>query len=198
MATVIDTIINLSVILLSNQKEVRVANQRIIIFEGPDGCGKTNISQALGKVLGVPYFKNTNEWEYFEADPSYFVNALSYGDPYFLSYLEQTGASVILDRSYPSEWVYSKVFNRETNRDALEYIDSKYAELGTKIIIPFRTDYSGVIDQFSSVTPEKLSQIDEEYRNFAKWTKCETLFVNVDDENLDRELFEILNFFVGE
>jgi len=172
--------------------------QQVIIFEGPDGCGKTNISQALSEMINVPYFKNTSEWEFFENDPSYFINALSYGDPYFLSYLKQTGAGVILDRSYPSEWVYSKVFNRETNNAALEFIDEKYAELGTKIIIPFRNDYTNVVDQFTSVTPEKLIEIDAGYRSFAKWTKCETLFVNVDDENLDRELFEILNFFVGE
>ena len=173
-------------------------NQTIIIFEGPDGCGKTNMAHGLSGKIGAPYFKNKDEWKHFQDDPSYFVNALTYGDPYFLSYLEQTGASVILDRSYPSEWVYSRVFGRETNTTALEFIDRKYAELGTKIIIPFRTCYSNVVDQFSSVTPEKLSRIDSEYRDFARWTKCETLFVNVDDENLDRELFEILNFFVGE
>lgn len=172
--------------------------QMVLIFEGPDGCGKTNISQALSQLIGVPYFKNTNEWDFFENDPSYFVNALTYGDPYFLSYLKQTGASVILDRSYPSEWVYSKVFGRKTNEDVLTAVDSLYAQLGTRIILPFRTDYSNVVDQFSSVTSEKLAKIDKEYRNFANWTKCETLFVNVDDENLDRELFEILNFFVGE
>ena len=58
--------------------------QNIIIFEGPDGCGKTNIATALSGHLNIPYFKNESEWEFFENDPSYFVNALTYGDPYFL------------------------------------------------------------------------------------------------------------------
>jgi len=169
-------------------------NQVVLIFEGADGCGKTNISQSLSQLIGVPYFKNKDEWRFFENDPTYFVNALTYGDPYFLSYLEQTGASVILDRSYPSEWVYSRVFNRETNHSALEMIDKRYAALGTKLIIPYRTDYSKVIDQFGAVTPEKLREIDQEYRKFAEWTKCDKFFVNVDDEVLDRELFEIFNF----
>ena len=85
------------------------SSQQIIIFEGPDGCGKTNISTALSEKIRVPYFKNKDEWKFFVDNPSYFVNALTYGDPYFLSYLEQTGASVIVDRWYPSEWVYSQV-----------------------------------------------------------------------------------------
>tara|TARA_Y100000593_G_scaffold25146_1_gene50110 strand:+ start:6058 stop:6600 length:543 start_codon:yes stop_codon:yes gene_type:complete len=172
-------------------------NQTVIIFEGPDGCGKTNIAQALAQKNDISYFKNKDEWSFFESDPTYFVNALTYGDPYFLSYLEQTKASVILDRSYPSEWVYSKVFNRETNEAALEMIDRRYASLGTKIIIPYRSNYSSVVDQFSSVTPEKLDEIDKVYRKFISWTQCDTFLMNVDDENLDRELFEIFSFLSG-
>jgi thymidylate kinase len=169
--------------------------QNIIIFEGPDGCGKTNIARALSTQLSIPYFKNENEWAFFENDPSYFINALTYGDPYFLSYLEQTGASVIADRWYPSEWVYSKAFSRPTNHDALESIDSRAAALGTKIIIPHRTDYSGVIDQFESIiTTDTLKSIHKLYQDFAKWTQCSTYFLNVDDEVLVRELFEITSF----
>jgi thymidylate kinase len=169
--------------------------QNIIIFEGPDGCGKTNIARALSTQLNIPYFKNENEWAFFENDPSYFINALTYGDPYFLSYLEQTGASVIADRWYPSEWVYSRAFSRPTNHDALESIDSRAAAMGAKIIIPHRTDYSGVIDQFESIiTTDTLKSIHQLYQDFAKWTRCPTYFLNVDDEVLVRELFEITSF----
>jgi len=169
--------------------------QNIIIFEGPDGCGKTNIARALSEQLSIPYFKNESEWAFFENDPSYFINALTYGDPYFLSYLEQTGASVISDRWYPSEWVYSRAFNRPTNHDALEMIDNRAAAMGAKIIIPYRTDYSGVVDQFESIiTTSTLKSIHELYHDFAKWTQCSTYFLNVDDESLVRELFEVTNF----
>jgi len=174
------------------------SRQNIIIFEGPDGCGKTNIAHALSQHSGVPYFKNESEWEFFENDPSYFVNALTYGDPYFLSYLEQTQASVIVDRWYPSEWVYSRVFNRKTNHEALSSIDKRAAALGSRIIIPFRTDYSGVVDQFESIiTTGTLKRIHESYKEFAEWTACSTYFLNVDDEDLNRELQEITAFLRG-
>ena len=169
--------------------------QKVIVFEGPDGCGKTNISKALAGDLQVPYFKNKDEWKYFVNDPAYFVNALTYGDPYFLSYLEQTGASVIVDRWYPSEWVYSQVFNRPTNMDALEHIDRRAAALGTKIVIPYRENYQDVVDQFEDViTPEVLENVHSAYLRFMEWTECDTFLLNVDDDNLTRELREVHNF----
>ena len=170
-------------------------NQRVVIFEGPDGCGKTNISQALSKSIDVPYFKNKDEWKNFVNDPSYFVHALTYGDPYFLSYLEQTQASVIVDRWYPSEWVYSQIFDRPTNMSVIKKIDQRAASLGAKIIIPYRTKYDNVVDQFEDViTPNILSKVDRAYRDFADWTECHTFFLNVDDEDLGRELTEVRNF----
>jgi len=172
--------------------------QKIIVFDGPDGCGKTNISQALASDLQVPYFKNTDEWKYFIDDPSYFVNALTYGDPYFLSYLKQTGASVIIDRWYASEWVYSRVFDRPTRMDMLDAIDQRAAALGTKIVIPYRENYTGVVDQFKDViTPEILETVHNTYAQFAEWTECDTFFLNVDDEDLTRELKEVHNFLRG-
>jgi len=171
--------------------------QKILIFEGPDGCGKTNIARELERVIGIPYFKNESEWSCFEDDPSYFINAMTYGDPYFLSYLEQTKASVIMDRWYPSEWVYSKAFKRPTDYGVLRSIDDRAAALDAKIIIPCRTSYDGVVDQFESIKPAILQDIEEIYRAFSDWTNCDTFFLNVDDENLDRELFEVLNFVGG-
>ncbi len=168
--------------------------QRIIIFDGPDMCGKTEMAQELSGRLGVPYFKNENEWKFFEKDPSYFKNAVTYGDPYFASYLKQTGASVIMDRWYPSEWVYSQVFNRETNLDAMAQIDHGMAKLGAVIIIPWRTSYDGLKDQFKSVTTKKMEEIEVVYKAFGAWTDCKVFWLNVDDEDLDRELSEIMEF----
>jgi len=42
--------------------------QQVIIFDGPDGCGKTNIAAALSDALGVPVFKNQFEWDNYEIE----------------------------------------------------------------------------------------------------------------------------------
>jgi len=172
--------------------------QRIIIFEGPDRCGKSNIAQELSKRLDIPYFKNKRESKFFKADPGYFVKALKYADPYFISYLQQTKASIILDRSFPSEWVYSQAFNRETNLDILRMVDGLYAGIGAKIIIPTRKDYALCSpDQFEEIDKEMLVKLDGLYTDFESWTSCETKRINVDDEDLERELSEIMPFLEG-
>ena len=167
----------------------------VIIFDGPDGCGKTNISSALSSLLKIPVFKNEFEWDHFEVKTKndYFIKAIKYQHPYLLSYIKQTGSSVIFDRAHPSEFVYPKVFNRDTDERSLQICDDMSASLGAKIIIPYRSSYEGVEDEYG-VTPEHLLEIDRGYKEFAKWTKCDTFFLNVDDEDLDRELKEIMEF----
>ena len=69
------------------------------------------------------------------------------------------------------------------------------ASVGAKIIIPFRSNYDSVVDQFEDIiTPDVLSRVDQVYRDFVKWTECDTLLLNVDDEDLSREILEVREF----
>lgn len=167
--------------------------QLVMIFDGPDGCGKTNIAQALSSAIGVPYFKNSDEHKYFRSDPNYFVNAIRYVDTYFTSYLEKTGASVILDRAWPSEWIYSKVLGRNTDYEVLRDLDIRHASLNTIIVIPYRSSYDNVEEQYDEIR-QRLQDIDTKYREFAEWSQCHTLLMNVDSEDLQDQLRIIVNF----
>ena len=167
--------------------------QNIVIFDGPDRCGKTNMAQALSRRINVPYFKNRDEHKYFLSDPSYFLHAIRYVDTYFASYLEASGASVILDRAWPSEWVYSQTFNRPTDMELLRELDNRHAKLGTKIIIPLRKDYSRVRDEYDSIN-QKLTTLHDFYLKFHEWSNTQTKIIWVDDEDLDREMQEITKF----
>lgn len=173
-------------------KNYLMNKQSVIIFDGPDGCGKTNIAQELSRISGITYFKNEDEHRYFRSDPSYFINAIRYVDRYFTSYLEASGSSIILDRAWPSEWVYSKAMKRETDLEILRELDARHADLGTIIIVPVRSDYSNVDETYPELKTQ-LQNIDRLYREFINWTKCETILLNVDDEDLDREINEIQN-----
>lgn len=168
--------------------------QHVIIFDGPDGCGKTNMAREVSSRLDVPYFKNQREFMFFEDDPGYFVRAMKYGDPYFCDYLRQTKASIILDRSYPSEWVYSQAFGRPTEMWAIRMVDELYADLRAKLIIPFRSDYSHVEDRFEAITKEKLETLHELYAQFCQWTKCDVIRFCVDDEDLQKQMEMIIPF----
>lgn len=154
--------------------------------------GKTQIAQELSRQLDVPYFKNSGEWFTDLRDPSYFKNLLVYGATFLTDFLHQTGASVIMDRNYASEWVYSRYFNRETNDEILRKVDEKFAEAGGKIVICRRKSYNGIRDDLHSyIDSHALEGIDSLYEEFTKWTRCEVLTVWVDDENLERETLEI-------
>jgi len=171
--------------------------QQIIILDGADGCGKSNIASALADHLRVPLFKNEDEWQYFPEGnkTDYFINAIRYAHPHLLQYFKQTGSSVILDRAYPSEFVYAEIFNRETDLAALRYCDNLCVEMDAKIIIPYRSSYADVTDQFDFVDEGLLDKVHKLYMtSFLEWTRCEYYLLNVDDENLEREMKEILEF----
>lgn len=165
----------------------------IIIFDGPDGCAKSTMAKELASRFEISYFKYEGEWAAFEKDPTHFVNVMKYAEPYFLDYLRQSQVSVVIDRGYPSEWVYSQAFDRPTDMRALREVDKGFAALKTKIIIPFRKKYIAD-DRFDAITPEMLERIEDLYRDFIDWSECECMTLFVDDEDLEREMTEIFSF----
>ena len=164
----------------------------LIAFEGPDRCGKSEIAAELSRQTGVPVFKNSGEWFTDLRDPSYFKNLLVYGATFLADFMQQTKVSVIMDRNYASEWVYSKYFNRETDLEILRKVDEKFAAAGGRFVICRRKSYNGIRDDLHDyVDSETLAGIDALYDEFATWTKCKAITIWVDDEDLDREIKEI-------
>lgn len=168
--------------------------QRLIIFDSEDGNGKTEIATALSQELGIPRFKYEMEHECDFGSPNEdrFKLCIQHAMPMLQSFMAQTRQSVIFDRAYPSEWVYARYFNRPTCPASLRRIDDWHAEHGAKIIIPFRTEAVRDEDDYTFLTADVKHRLAQLYREFAVWTKCDVLFLNVDDEDLDREMRDIL------
>jgi hypothetical protein len=152
-------------------------------MEGPDGCGKTNIGQALSKYFGIPYFKVETEHENWRAGK--FKEALEFDQTYISQFLQQTGFSCIIDRAYPSEFVYSGVYNRETNFDVLSEVDKRFSKMDAIIVLCRRDDYSNVKDEL--VETNMLGKLNEEYKLFKEWTLCNVIDIKVDMFNDDIE-----------
>lgn len=161
--------------------------QKVIIFDSPDGTGKTNIAQALSERINVPYFKMDTEHQNWRSGK--FKTALEFDQTYLLQMLKQTKYSIIIDRAYPAEWVYSKVYKRETNDELLKTLDEEFAKMGTTIVIPLRHDYSkNRKDEL--VSHEMLPKLHKEYLNFAYWTNCNIIPIYVDEfeDDINKEL----------
>lgn len=171
--------------------------QRIVILCGPDMCGKTHIAKELSRVTGIPYFKATSEHTSFlssrVAKNDQFLNQLRFADPRVLDLLRQTGHSVVFDRGFPCEYSYAKVFDRETDMTMLRHLDDAYASLGAHVILCHRTDYSGIKDDLDpTVDTHLLNELHDAYWDFARWTKCKLFKLDVTDENLNKQVLEIL------
>jgi hypothetical protein len=168
--------------------------QQIVVLSGPDMCGKTQIANELSRRTGIPCFKASTEHQSFLNEQNKFLLQLRYADPRALDIITQTGCSIIMDRGWPCEFAYSRFFNRDTDLEQLRRIDDGYAALGALVVFCYRTSYDGLVDDLSSrLGPSALASIDKSYRDFLRWTSCRTKLLNVDDEDLDREVGELLD-----
>ena len=180
-------------------KKRSLSKQKLIIVVGPDMCGKTEIAKELARRLSVPYFKATSEHTSFLSSRvsknDQFLNQLRFADPRVLDILRQTGHSVVFDRGFPCEYAYSVVMNRETDIVMLRHLDEAYARLGAVVVFCRRSSYEGITDDLDpTIGQELLDKLDAAYEGFSGWTKCKLLKLNVDDEDLDREVKEIIEF----
>jgi hypothetical protein len=173
--------------------------QTIISFVGADGCGKTHIAKKLSSAIGVRYFKASDERSSFTNAKDRFLMNIRYASPAILDIIKQTNSSIIFDRNYPCEYAYSKLYNRETDIEAIRMIDEEYSRLGHVIIHCYRKDYSNVTDDLDvSLTGKKLELLSSYYDDFLlNISKCKSFKLCVDDENLKREIKDILNFLLS-
>lgn len=169
--------------------------QQLIIVTGPDRCGKTNIINELSARTRIPTFKAKVQREFFVGDRSNFLPFLKYGETTILDLVEQTSQSVIFDRLWPCEWVYSRCFGRQTDDEIVRKLDERYADLGALIVVCHRKSYEGIVDDDDpSIKQATLEKLDGLYHDFAAQavTRCE--FLQVDDEDLDREVSQIMSW----
>lgn len=173
--------------------------QLLLFFVGPDMCGKTEIAHEVSKVLDVPYFKATSEHTSFLSSRvstnDQFKNQLRFADPRVYDLLRQTGHSVVFDRGFPCEYAYSAILKRETDMTMLKHMDEAWASLDARIIFCHRSSYEGIVDDLDpTIESGMLNRLHGAYESFCSWTKCKVLKLNVDDEDLRREVIDIITY----
>jgi hypothetical protein len=155
--------------------------QNILCIEGVDRIGKTSLIKELSNYINVPSYKAKNEQLDFVSSQDKFLQHLYWSDTRQLDLLEQIEFSIIFDRAYPSEWVYSRFYNRKTDDEQLFKNDARYAALGTNIVFCYRNSYEGLQDDLDpNLTSENLQKIHNLYEEFFKLTKCKVTRICLD------------------
>lgn len=161
-------------------------------------CGKTEIARATATALRVPYFKASSEHESFLSSRvtrrEAFLNQLRYADPRVFDVLKQTGYSLVFDRGFPCEAAYSRVLGRETDETMLSHMDEMWASIDAHIILCYRENgYAGIVDDLDpTIEATTLKEIEAAYFDFVRSTRCHVLRLPVDDEDLGREVSDII------
>lgn len=165
--------------------------QKIIIFSGHDYSGKTTIARKLSKHIGIPYFKDETTLRKFR-EGGKFIECLN-DQIYIVQFLEQTKYSVIIDRAYESEWVYSQIFDRKRDMVLLDDIDYRFSLLKTKIVICEKNlKLKGYEDEV--IDGKRIGAIIKKYHEFCRWSRCENLIIDTTDEDLILQIGAIREF----
>jgi len=158
----------------------------IIVFEGPDESGKTTIAKVLSKELDIPYFKHDFNDEYWNNSKHSYKDAIKYDTPYFIEYLFQCKPNVIIDRFYPSEYVYAETFRSgDTDKKLIKKIDD---------VVSVMRDFYMIICYKDSYEDSNSLKLKEKYMKFAKLTKTQCLLLNTTDEDLRKQINMIKAF----
>jgi len=168
-------------------------NKHILIFEGPDRCGKTEIGKALSEILGTAYFKNSNEQVNFVNKNT--LDAFKYETHYLLQLLKQIqfGANgIVLDRHFPSEYVYAHAYDRKTDDALIWWFDDEFAKLGAKIIYCYKSEYKNYDDEIIQL--DDIKNIREQYETqYLPLSNMPIIKIDTSDENLPNQLSYILS-----
>ena len=170
-------------------------SNNVLILEGHDQVGKTTIAHALAKQTGIPYFKIERNDKWWDPD----IN-LKYTTEAISQFILKTNMSVILDRWMPSDYVYSKLFNRHIDYDRIFEIDKIFAEMNALLVICYKDDWAFKIDEKDKdlVGPHVYDKMTALYFEYAKKSKCKIVKMNTSDENLERQLALISQYMCYE
>jgi thymidylate kinase len=169
--------------------------QTVIIFEGMDRSGKSTISTELSKQLNIPKFKVQRNKYFWDV----FCN-INYLDEGVMQCIEQTGASIIFDRWVPSDFVYSKLFDRDISYRKIWEIDERLSKLNATLIVCYKTPEHFIedIEDADFVNPTMYARMTELYREYASQSKIKNImFIDTSDENLEKQIETIKKLLTG-
>ena len=162
----------------------------LIILEGADNTGKSSIGLALSKAIRFPYLKYSNvSKDNIDKDILSKININS--SIYSLEMLNALGnPNIIIDRQYPSEYAYGKVFRNTTFHD-IGFVDRYLSENFKQHLIIITEKSINIQKENDFVLFEHYDKLKEVYRDFAKRTSAKCIILDTTDQDLYKQLEKI-------
>ena len=163
--------------------------QQVIIFEGADRSGKSSIAKALSAELNIPIYKSQRNKHFWDpiVNIHYFTESVT-------QFIEQTEVSVILDRWMPSDYMYSKLFDRDISYRKIWELDERFSKLNTLLIICYKEPkyYVEDTEDFEFVNKTMYTQMTNLYKEYQDQSKIKNiLYLNTSNENLKEQIEKI-------
>ncbi len=159
----------------------------LLIFDGRDNVGKTSIAKAFSDRHEIPYFKHQGINKGNFKDES--QNAISEANElYSIDLIAQAKITCIIDRHYPSDYVYSKMF-RNRDRASLRKVEDFLIQKIPKhlIVICHKDEVTAKSDDFVNVELQTVAR--DLFLEFANdFSKANVLVLDTSDENLEKQL----------
>jgi|TARA_Y100000310_G_scaffold309357_1_gene353370 thymidylate kinase len=159
-----------------------------IIFEGPDGCGKTTLSQIISDIYNIPVYTSPHRHK-IDKNETLLLNILKWGIPEQLQLIQTCDSKIIYDRFFPSEFVYSSVYKRKTDKNLIFKYDKWWNDLDG-VIIFLDKPCMEVNDHL--VEKKYYQQIRKKYQEYKELTVCPHITIDSTSESVQEQLTQIL------
>lgn len=116
----------------------------LIIFDGVDKSGKSTLAKKLSEMLNIPYIKLNNISVKENEEIKDGISIATHSQLETVTQLYEKGVmkNAILDRFYPSEVVYSKLFNRNYDIQYIKQIERRFKQCNDVIFVHTKCHYS--------------------------------------------------------
>jgi thymidylate kinase len=152
-------------------------------------CGKSTIAKALSERTNVPIFKMEVSKHFWD-----FLIHQRYAGEAITQMLEQTKQSVILDRSFLSDYMYATLFNRAYDLKKHFDTDERFAKMNALIVYCFKDEEKFQEDKEDAdfIKVSDYKQMMAHYETVLNETTCRFIKINTSDENLEAQLETII------
>jgi thymidylate kinase len=167
---------------------------RLIIFEGPDSTGKTTLAKYFAKKLKAAYIHARGHRGLHRVMHKYHENLLECAEATLAN-----GVDVVIDRHWPSERIYGRIFRPETQQlydftsimDRVKALNPIYVFCTTSPDT-FETHFKLHETTDHRYTHAEFSQLCDDYRALSKCMTTDGYVVckySIDQEGKDMDNF---------